>query len=94
MMFYIWVQYLMDHPVQNLPCFMALLIYQADTKILTRFNAVIGLPHPEREPLISWTGTVPNIVHKGVQIKMEMEITRCDIKTVGRAVHNPPAVAS
>jgi hypothetical protein len=41
-MFYIWVKYLMGHPVQMLPCFMAWLIYQGDIKILTSFNAVIG----------------------------------------------------
>lgn len=79
----------MDHLVQKLPCFMAILIYQEDTKILTSFNAVIGLPQLKQEPLIGWPETVPNIVHKGVQMNMETEITRCDIKTVGRAVHNP-----
>ena len=40
-------------------------------------------------PLISWSETVPNAVDRGVQMEMEMEITRCDITTVQRAVYNP-----
>ena len=72
----------MGHPLQTLPCFMALFMYLRDTKILTSFTAVIGSPQLHQVPLIRWSETVPNAVHKGVQMEMQMEITRCDIRTV------------
>jgi hypothetical protein len=78
-MLYIWVGYLMDHPLQTSPCFMALLIYLRDTKVLASS--------------ISRSKTVPTAVHRGIQMEMELEITSCDIMTVQRAVYNPPAVA-
>ena len=82
----------MGHPLQTLPCFMALLMYLRDTNILTSFTAVIGSPQLQ-VPLIRWSETVPNAVHKGVQMEMQIEITRCDIRTVQRAVYNLPAIA-
>lgn len=78
----------MGHPLQTLPCFMAQLTYLRDTKILTSFTALIGSSQLHQVPLIRWSGTVPNAVHKGVQMEMEMEINRCDIRTVQRAVFN------
>lgn len=68
---------------------MALLMYLRDIKILTSFTAVIGSPQLQQVPSIRWPETVPNAVHKGVQMEMQMEITRCDIRTVQRAVYNP-----
>ena len=68
---------------------MALLMYLRDIKILTSFTSVIGSPQLQQVPSIRWPETVPNAVHKGVQMEMQMEITRCDIRTVQRAVYNP-----
>jgi hypothetical protein len=66
---------------------MALFMYLRDTKILTSFTA--WSPQLQQVPLIRWSETIPNAVRKGSQMEMQMEITRCDIRTLQRAVYNP-----
>jgi len=67
---------------------MAPLMYLRDTKVIISFTAVIGSPQLQQVPLIRRSETVPNAVHKGVQMEMQTEITRCDIRTVQGVVYS------
>jgi hypothetical protein len=66
---------------------MTLFMYLRDTKILTSFTA--GSPQLQQVTLIRWSETVPNAVHRGGQMEMQMDITRCNIRTVQGMVYNP-----